>query len=367
VVLGSTNVDTILGFGQFWRSETLQVGGSFAPVKYTTVADMGGVLGAGPLVGASDASGNSNYNVPVTLTTAPDAFTYKAAQRSLSYTLNAPPVIASPADKSSVGSPLDFRWSAIAFTGTVKYQLQVAYDAAMKTPVSGYNPYDADSTLVPTQTFVAGTYYFKVRSKIAVGTLYTYGKWSNVMQFSVKLQSVGTLIDPALTNRIFPDNGATNVNVTTPFTWGTVAAASTYEIDIVTDPAFASLVASATGLTGTSYTSKDALKNATNYYWRVRAVNANGASDWVTSAFTTAAVTTAVPGGTGTVTAPVVTPIITVNVPTQPVQPAPSVIVTVQGGTGSSGSTPAWAWIVIAIGAVLVIAVIVLIVRTRKV
>jgi hypothetical protein len=335
---------------------------------------MGGTLDPGPLTGVSDASGNSNYNVGVTLFTAPD-FGYKAAKRALTYTLNAPPVVTSPVDKSSVGSPVDFKWNPVAYAGPVSYQLTVAYDAKMLTPVSNsngtttYNKLVVNSTLLPTQALLPGTYYMQIRSMIAVGgtTFNTFSKWSTPIMFSVKLQSVGTLNDPALTNRIFPDNGASNVNTTTPFTWGTVSAATSYEIDIATDPAFTSLVASATGLTGTSYTTKDPLKNATNYYWRVRATNGNGSSDWVTSAFTTAAITTATPGGTGTVTVPAVTPIITVNVPTQPVQPPQSVIVTVQGGNGTGGGTPAWAWIVIAIGAVLVIAVIVLIVRTRKV
>ena len=78
----------------------------------------------------------------------------------------------------------------------------------------------------------------------------------------------------------------------------------TYEIQIASDPAFTTIVDSATGLTGPTYDSGVSLDPDTVYYWRVRAVNPCGngiyAAAW---AFRTEAMvcTTYGPGETGNI------------------------------------------------------------------
>jgi subtilisin-like proprotein convertase family protein len=83
---------------------------------------------------------------------------------------------------------------------------------------------------------------------------------------------------PALTA---PANGSTGAATTPTFTWNAVAGAASYDIQVASDPAFGTIVASATGLTGTSWTPGSALASDTVHYWRVRAVNACG-SLWST-------------------------------------------------------------------------------------
>ena len=73
-----------------------------------------------------------------------------------------------------------------------------------------------------------------------------------------------------------PADGATGVSLTPNLTWNALSGAASYDIQVATDPAFASVVRSATGLAGTSYTPSPALDEGTVYYWRVRGNNACG-------------------------------------------------------------------------------------------
>ncbi|MFZ2360765.1 MAG: proprotein convertase P-domain-containing protein, partial [Anaerolineae bacterium] len=95
-------------------------------------------------------------------------------------------------------------------------------------------------------------------------------------------------VGPTLTA---PVNGSTGVSTTPTFTWNAAAGATSYEIQVASDPAFANIVASAAGLTGTSWTPGSALAADTVYYWRVRAVNACGDAWSAIWAFRTAAST----------------------------------------------------------------------------
>ena len=111
----------------------------------------------------------------------------------------------------------------------------------------------------------AGSYNFNV-----VGT----ATGPNVHQAAVGLNVQAAA--PGAPTLTAPANGATNVASTPTFTWGAVADASTYSIQVATDAGFSNVVASASGLTGASWTSNVALNTSTTYYWRVQAVNACG-------------------------------------------------------------------------------------------
>ncbi len=91
-----------------------------------------------------------------------------------------------------------------------------------------------------------------------------------------------------------PVDGSTGVAVTPTFTWSAVAGATSYDIQVATDPAFGSIVASATGLTGASFTPGAALTDNTVYYWHVQAINGCGTEGYTpVSAFQTAGIATA--------------------------------------------------------------------------
>jgi len=87
-----------------------------------------------------------------------------------------------------------------------------------------------------------------------------------------------------------PVNGALNVAALPTFGWDAVAQAAGYDIEVSTDVGFGTIVASASGLSGTSWTPAAALNTSTTYYWRVRASNTCGTGSWSgVSSFTTVA------------------------------------------------------------------------------
>ena len=68
-----------------------------------------------------------------------------------------------------------------------------------------------------------------------------------------------------------------------------MTGATSYDIQVATDPAFGSIVASATGLTSLSFTPGSALSYDTVYYWRVSAINGCGSKLSTVFAFRTVA------------------------------------------------------------------------------
>lgn len=94
---------------------------------------------------------------------------------------------------------------------------------------------------------------------------------------------------PTAAMLVAPLDGSTGVATTPIFTWNAAARAVSYDIEIATDPAFTGIVASAAGLTATSFTPGSALNMDGMYYWRVRAANACGAPWSAVAAFRTAA------------------------------------------------------------------------------
>jgi len=152
-----------------------------------------------------------------------------------------------------------------------------------------------------------------------------------------------------------PVVGAYDISVTPTFTWGAVAQAIRYEIELCEDPTF-TMPEWSQEVDVPFYKSTDALKNETTYYWRVRAImnDAGAATAWTTGIFTTEAEATST--GTGTTTPVEVT-----------TPPAEVQIVEVGDGTGTPVIPTYLLWVIVVVGVVLIVALIVLIVRTRRV
>jgi hypothetical protein len=103
---------------------------------------------------------------------------------------------------------------------------------------------------------------------------------------------------PLLTS---PANGATNVDFKPTLEWLPSNQASRYDVEIATDPAFTHVVRAET-LFGTVYSPADPLDSSTVFFWRVRAQNACGISQFsATRSFGTVAL----PGDCGPGTVPV--------------------------------------------------------------
>jgi uncharacterized protein with FMN-binding domain len=94
---------------------------------------------------------------------------------------------------------------------------------------------------------------------------------------SVDVRVLGSTINAiGLTS---PTDTQTGVAISPSLTWNNDISATSYDIDIATDAAFASIVQSAT-VTSNSYVVNPALDQLTPYYWRVR-----GTSDCVTGPY----------------------------------------------------------------------------------
>jgi subtilisin-like proprotein convertase family protein len=74
-----------------------------------------------------------------------------------------------------------------------------------------------------------------------------------------------------------PVNASTGQSTQVTFSWGAVAAATNYLIEIATDSQFNTIVDSDT-VTATSYSPASPLAGATTYYWRVTAANPCGSA-----------------------------------------------------------------------------------------
>jgi hypothetical protein len=266
--------------------------------------------------------------------------------------LGVTPAAAGPADlfidpinlQTGYANDIVFQWTAIANTPStgVTYNLQVSLDNAFTQKVLDQAGISGVLAIVgATGTYKVSyqadtTYYWRVRADAPVDS-----GWST----PVRSFKIGTLAPVSL---IAPANGANGVSVQPTFAWTPAPGATTYEIIVSDEPAFATINFSHTTDKAVFYTADETLAYGTVYYWKVRAsAPATAVTPYAIGLFTTEA--------RPTETQPPIT--ITSNPPS-----------TFTVETTTTESIPAYLlWIIIGIGAILVIALIVLIVRTRRV
>jgi glucose/arabinose dehydrogenase len=100
---------------------------------------------------------------------------------------------------------------------------------------------------------------------------------------------IDTCEAPFVSNLSTPANAATGVAVNPTLTWTASSNALTYNVTVATDAGLTNVVASTTGLVGTSWSVSPNLSQSTTYFWGVQGVNPNGntASNPGTFSFTT--------------------------------------------------------------------------------
>jgi hypothetical protein len=77
------------------------------------------------------------------------------------------------------------------------------------------------------------------------------------------------------------------VSLTPKIVWLEKDGAISYDLQISKKPDFTEIVINETSITDTYYQVKSSLEKNTTYYWRFRAVNNNGHTDWRSKSFTT--------------------------------------------------------------------------------
>ncbi|MCX6162581.1 MAG: hypothetical protein NTV87_14770, partial [Ignavibacteriae bacterium] len=123
-------------------------------------------------------------------------------------------------------------------------------------------------------------YYFRVKGKNEIG----WGSFSAWNKFTTTV---------ALPTLLLPANTSTDVTLSPLLDWSDVSTATSYDLQVSTDAGFATLLYDLNGLPISEYAIPVPLNVFTNYYWRVRATNANGTSPYYSASFTFRTVPTA--------------------------------------------------------------------------
>ncbi len=206
--------------------------------------------------------------------------TYRAASTG---TLSAPTVTGG---NDSQGRPT-LKWNAVS--GAAKYEV---YRARSKD-----GDYIKYSTITGTSytniSYIenGNTYYYKVRALDANGTA---GAWSSIVSVTYRAASTGTLPAPTVT-------GGNDAQGRPTLTWNAVTGAAKYEVYRARSQSGDYIKYST--VTGTSYTNTSYIENGNTYYYKVRALDANGTA----GAWGSIVSVTYRAASTGTLSAPTVT------------------------------------------------------------
>jgi hypothetical protein len=356
---------------------------------------VGAINSNSKIVNVSTPSQPGNLLVVAASGTPTSANGYSYQLFTLIDTLVTAPVIGGPKANAQINPLQSFTWTPIASPVTLTYEIQIATDDQFQgivvdrqTQAGSYYTTAADG-LVQGQKYFWRVYVAQASNNVitipgtatvAVNTNPWSSKKPAAVSILVKLGTTSNDLTGTSGNRIAPIAGATGQPLRPTFQWSAVQNADSYELELADNPFFANAQAKKP-LQNTIWTWDKDLTAGTTYYWRVRAVSAGNASDWVSSVFTTA--TAAQLSGTTATVAPPAPPVTVTTTATPP--PAPKFFepnsglyfntqaelqqyqAAHPGGAPTAPGTPPYIWVIIAIGAILVIAVIVLIARTRRV
>ncbi len=177
------------------------------------------------------------------------------------------PVLIAPVNQS-VNIPLNVSLQWNTADGADSYHVQVSTSNTFSTTVIDQSSLQTTSLLVSNLSNGV-TYYWRVRASNSNGT----SVWSDVWSFTT------VIIAPTAPILLSPANGATGVP-TSPFcSWNSSLSATSYHLQVATDPLFQSIVFDQGNLTSTSQQVTGLIAN-TKYYWRVNATNSAGTSGW---------------------------------------------------------------------------------------
>ena len=195
-------------------------------------------------------------------------------------TLSAPAVTGG---NDAQGRPT-LKWNAV--TGAAKYEV---YRARSKD--GDYIKYSTTTgTSYTNISYIenGNTYYYKVRALDANGTA---GAWSSIVSVTYRAASTGTLSAPTVT-------GGNDSQGRPTLKWNAVSGAAKYEVYRARSRSGDYIKYST--VTGTSYTNISYIENGNTYYYKVRALDANGtAGAWSSIVAVTYKQTLSAPAVTG--------------------------------------------------------------------
>ena len=186
----------------------------------------------------------------------------------------------------SQGRPT-LKWNAV--TGAAKYEVYRA-----RSEDGDYIKYSTVTGTSYTNTSYiedGNTYYYKVRALKSDGTA---GAWSSIVSVTYRAASTGTLSAPTVT-------GGNDSQGRPTLTWNAVSGAAKYEVYRARSRSGEYIKYST--VTGTSYTNTSYIEDGNTYYYKVRALDANGTA----GAWSSIVSVTYRAASTGTLSAPTVT------------------------------------------------------------
>lgn len=155
-------------------------------------------------------------------------------------------------------------WNASANASA--YQIQISVLSDFSSVAIEIN---TEATAIAVNGLINGTpYYWRVRSVNPSGV----SLWSSVWSFT-------TITRPHVPILVFPTGIETNIATNPILTWSASENAVTYQVQISVTSDFSSLLIDVKDIAITTYQAIG-LTNSTNYYWRVRASNFDGSSEW---------------------------------------------------------------------------------------
>lgn len=191
------------------------------------------------------------------------------------------PALISPNHESTnVDTTVLFSWTNISTADSYSFQLSktTTFDSLITDSVTTLS--ELNSSNLDFET----SYYWRVKAKNVGGE----SAWSSVYSFT-------TIIDkPETPVLLLPDNGDEMVDTLAQFVWNTADRATDYTFQLSKTGDFATVI-SDKSLTDTT-TSIGNLSFLTEYFWRVKATNTGGESDWsLVSKFTVKAQDASIP------------------------------------------------------------------------
>lgn len=154
--------------------------------------------------------------------------------------------------------------------GATTYHLQVSLNTNFTANVIDDNTITTSQYVVPSGILSGTTsYYWRVSGINVAGE----GSFTGAWKFTTMLAA------PSIPLLLAPSNNAINISLTPTLDWNDVPSATSYRVQVSTDPNFGTYIVNmVTGSTSQYSIPSGTLSYNTSYYWRVNATNSGGTS-----------------------------------------------------------------------------------------
>ncbi len=190
------------------------------------------------------------------------------------FTENSPPfpitpLLVFPEDSTTVSvNDVRLLWNVMPYAD--EYEIHVSKDSVFSGLVLDSiilsNSIDLRNLDIDTK------YFWRIRGKNIVG----FSDWSEEWDFTTKVPA------PEMPELIYPQNNEVSVSLDSNFKWKSSYFTDSYSLLIALDSIFSLDVLEINNITDTSYVILN-LDHGTEYYWRVKAINTSGESEWSTT------------------------------------------------------------------------------------